>query len=268
MARKTQKPTARARKQPAAPERAPVADSFVRRAAAAGGAAVARNPMMVGGTTAFMIALFFVSANAMWYQPHFHKGAFFPTRDLPQNALPLEGEAPRQAEPTTGSVEPQGDPTVLQVQTVLQDLKLYRGEIDGRLGTDTAEAILTYQKIVGQPMTGEIDDGLLSQLGVSTSTASIRPTASPAAPVSDPTTRAHEAGTDAVVASGLPTHERISRIQAGLRAFGNESVEIDGMVGTKTRNAIREFQSLFGLDVTGEPDEELYAKMREIGLTS
>jgi peptidoglycan hydrolase-like protein with peptidoglycan-binding domain len=40
------------------------------------------------------------------------------------------------------------------------------------------------------------------------------------------------------------------------------------MVGTKTRNAIKEFQSLFGLAVTGEPDEELYAKMREIGLTS
>ncbi|WP_312798146.1 peptidoglycan-binding domain-containing protein, partial [Tianweitania sp.] len=233
-------------------------------------AAVARNPMMVGGTTAFLIALFFVSANAMWYQPHFHKGAFFPTRDLPQNALPLEGDAPVQRNTTTGEAVPSGDPTVQQVQTVLQDLKLYRGKVDGALGTDTAEAILTYQKIVGQPMTGEIDDALLSQLGVTTSTgstASIRP-ASTTPSAADPIARAHEAATGSVAASGLPTQERISRIQAGLRAFGNESVEIDGMVGTKTRNAIREFQSLFGLAVTGEPDEELYVKMREIGLTS
>lgn len=261
MARKSQKPTAKARKRQPAP--APDADSLLRRVAAAGGAAVARNPMLVGGTTAFLIALFFVSANAMWYQPHFHKGAFFPTRDLPQNVLPREGEQPASRTRTSSAEDvPSGDPTVEQVQKVLHDLKLYRGKVDGELGTDTAEAILTYQKIVGQPMTGEIDDALLSQLGVQTSTASITPTPT------DPAARAHEAATASIADSGLPATERISRIQAGLRAFGNESVEIDGMVGTKTRNAIKEFQSLFGLAVTGEPDEELYVKMREIGLTS
>jgi peptidoglycan hydrolase-like protein with peptidoglycan-binding domain len=265
MARKTQKPTARARKPQAAA--VPAADSLARRVAAASGAAVARNPMMVGGTSAFLIALFFVSANAMWYQPHFHKGAFFPTRDLPQNVLPLEGEVPVQQQRGSEAEEPSSDPTVQQVQTVLQDLKLYRGKVDGALGTDTAEAILTYQKIVGQPMTGEIDDALLSQLGIQTSTASIRPATS-ASHVADPASLAHEVATGSVPASGLPAQERISRIQAGLRAFGNESVEIDGMVGTRTRNAIKEFQSLFGLAVTGEPDEEVYAKMREIGLTS
>jgi peptidoglycan hydrolase-like protein with peptidoglycan-binding domain len=265
MARKTQKPTAKARKPLAAA--VPAADSLVRRVAAASGAAVARNPMMVGGTSAFLIALFFVSANAMWYQPHFHKGAFFPTRDLPQNVLPLEGEAPVQQQRGSEAEEPSSDPTVQQVQTVLEDLKLYRGKVDGALGTDTAEAILTYQKIVGQPMTGEIDDALLSQLGIQTSTASIRPATS-ASHVADPASLAHEVATGSVPAPGLPAQERISRIQAGLRAFGNESVEIDGMVGTRTRNAIKEFQSLFGLAVTGEPDEEVYAKMREIGLTS
>jgi peptidoglycan hydrolase-like protein with peptidoglycan-binding domain len=236
---------------------------MLRRAAAASGAAVARNPMMVGGTSAFLIALFFVSANAMWYQPHFHKGAFFPTRDLPQNTLPLEGEQPQRSRTSSVESEPTGDPTVLQVQEVLQDLKLYRGKVDGALGTDTAEAILTYQKIVGQPMTGEIDDALLSQLGVQTSTASITPVPT------DPAARAHEVSTGSIAAkTSLPEEDRISRIQAGLRAFGNESVEIDGKVGMKTRNAIKEFQSLFGLAVTGEPDEDLYAKMREIGLTS
>jgi len=57
------------------------------------------------------------------------------------------------------------------------------------------------------------------------------------------------------------------RIQAGLRAFGNEGIEIDGVVGARTRAAILEFQSLFGLPETGEPDQALYAKMRDIGLT-
>src|SRR5262245_15668776 len=49
-------------------------------AVAAVGGALARNPVLVGGTTAFLVALSYVSANAIWYQPHFHNGAFFATR--------------------------------------------------------------------------------------------------------------------------------------------------------------------------------------------
>ena len=43
---------------------------------------VFRNPALVGGSTAFLVALSFVSANALWYQPHAHSGAFFVTRDF------------------------------------------------------------------------------------------------------------------------------------------------------------------------------------------
>ncbi len=38
------------------------------------------------------------------------------------------------------------------------------------------------------------------------------------------------------------------------------------MVGPKTHAAIKEFQSLFGLPVTGDPDKTVSDKMREIGL--
>jgi peptidoglycan hydrolase-like protein with peptidoglycan-binding domain len=60
----------------------------------------------------------------------------------------------------------------------------------------------------------------------------------------------------------------IMRIQAGLRAFGNQGVELDGKMGQRTREALKEFQSLFGLPVTGNPDAAVMAKMREIGLTN
>ena len=53
----------------------PLAEAF-----AAVGGTLARNPVLVGGTTAFIVALSYVSANAIWYQPHFHSGAFFATR--------------------------------------------------------------------------------------------------------------------------------------------------------------------------------------------
>jgi peptidoglycan hydrolase-like protein with peptidoglycan-binding domain len=280
MPRKTQKPSARARKAEPEPQASPLAE-MLGRAISASGAAIGRNPMAVGGSTAFLVALFFVSANAMWYQPHFHANAFFSTRQQPQNALPFEQEL-NEAEESTSDLQTQstapmpGDPVVEQVQTVLADLKLYRGAVDGRMGKETSEAIATYQKILGQPTTGRVDDALLNHLRIQTSTASIGTTAP--AP-SDPHPAGRPSGGDEVAAlisggstgstaaAAGPDKDRVSRIQAGLRAFGNESVDVDGLMGAKTRNAIREFQSLFGLQQTGEPDDELYAKMREIGLT-
>jgi peptidoglycan hydrolase-like protein with peptidoglycan-binding domain len=66
----------------------------------------------------------------------------------------------------------------------------------------------------------------------------------------------------------IPADRQIMKLQAGLRAFGNEAMEVDGVLGARTREAIHEFQALFGLPETGEPDDALYAKMREIGLTN
>lgn len=75
---------------------------------------------------------------------------------------------------------------------------------------------------------------------------------------------------DMIQTSSAPSAEgdaMIQRIQAGLKAFGNDGIEIDGVVGPRTKAAIIEFQSLFGLPETGEASRETLAKMREIGLT-
>jgi peptidoglycan hydrolase-like protein with peptidoglycan-binding domain len=72
-----------------------------------------------------------------------------------------------------------------------------------------------------------------------------------------------------VPAASAPAPDaRIIKIQAGLKAFGIDVMQLDGVVGARTKAAIKEFQSLFGLPETGEPDEVVYAKMREIGLTN
>ncbi|MCR2441799.1 peptidoglycan-binding protein, partial [Salmonella enterica] len=57
--------------------------------------------------------------------------------------------------------------------------------------------------------------------------------------------------------------EELVRIQAGLKAFGNDMVVVDGVPGKTTEDAIREFQKLFRLNVSGKPDSELIGKMRE-----
>jgi peptidoglycan hydrolase-like protein with peptidoglycan-binding domain len=226
----------------------------------------------VGALTAFVVAFSYVSANAIWYQPHAHGSAFFATRALPEVAgvevprpeaepsletiIRLESEVSGIAVPVERPDAPQGDPTVREVQRVLSDLDLYDGPVDGLAGPQTGSAVKAYQQMVGLEVTGSIDEPLLQQLGAAprqaTRTASIEPTVA----------------SDASPDETSPSADRmVMRIQAGLRAFGNDGIEVDGVVGAQTRAALVEFQSLFGLEETGEPDSAVYAKMREIGLT-
>ncbi|HHZ07169.1 MAG TPA: peptidoglycan-binding protein [Rhizobiales bacterium] len=262
------------------------ADGFVGRGAAALGGAIVRNPALVGGITAFVVALSYVSANALWYQPHFHDGAFFATRDRleigprpERSPPPVTGDATIRIErPDRPVVARSADPEVERIQSILHDLGFYKGTVDGLAGPATRSAVAAYQKTVGLDQTGEIDAALLEQLGARTTTAAI-------APLPAPAPRDGRAGTSreavrAVLPSEPPApaaaatrtareaDPRIVKIQAGLKAFGNDGIELDGVVGSRTRAAIKEFQSLFGLPVTGEPDEALYAKMRETGLTN
>jgi peptidoglycan hydrolase-like protein with peptidoglycan-binding domain len=264
--------------------------------------AIMRNPVSVGGTTAFLVALGFISANALWYQPHFHDGAFFSTRAPVTDAATFRNPEPqmilREVAPTpqlldrpqrvettdtqvTESIETQqepamsGDPLVAKVQTILKGLDLYKGDVDGLTGPQTGTAITAYQKIVGLQETGQVDDALLTQLGIAQpASAGVDPeqvAALPAVmeiPVKSvaPAPRPGAMVEPASIPAQAPD-PTIVRVQAGLRAFGNDGIELDGKVGERTKRAIEEFQSLFGLPVTGVPDETVVAKMREIGLT-
>lgn len=248
------------------PERGVLAEGAV-----AAGQMISRNPVMVGGSTAFLVTLFYVSANALWYQPFPHTSAFFATRsienfphavsDEPETTINIVRQAPAQP-------APKPDPVVQQVQGILKDLNFYDGTVDGLTGPATRKAIQAYQLKVGLPSSGEIDGALLDQLGARQTTSAIphpapRPAAAvpAAAPAPVPVAAPADGATQAPDA-------RIVKIQAGLKAFGNDDMQLDGVVGARTKAAIKEFQALFGLPETGEPDEAVYVKMREIGLTN
>jgi hypothetical protein len=229
-------------------------ESPTRQILAAVGGALARKPALTGGTTAFLVALSYVSANALWYQPHFHEDAFFVTR------IVRESETARTTDDTAGprvvETAPHRDPAVAEVQQALLELNFYAGTVDGQAGPATRKAIEEYQAANGLPVTGKVDSGLVEKLSARDETAAIIE-----ASVKEPA--AERMGTAAEAEAAA----RIRKVQAGLKAFGNDAIDVDGVAGTKTRSAIKEFQSLFGLPVTGEPDEALYAKMRDVGLT-
>jgi peptidoglycan hydrolase-like protein with peptidoglycan-binding domain len=225
---------------------------------AAVGGGIAQNPLTVGGGTAFLVALSFISANALWYQPHFHAGAFFHTRDVVSGRRAIHPPPPAADGTRAAAQSPSPDPTVGKVQSALSALHLYGGAVDGVDGPQTRGAIEDYRKSVGLANSGDIDAALLKRLGIA-------PPAPPVASPPVPSPRVDGSTTQSVE----PTDEdaaRVRRIQAGLKAFGNDGIEVDGVVGPRTRAAIREFQSLFGLPVTGEPDDTVSAKMHEVGL--
>lgn len=251
-------------------------------------------PRIVAGTVAFAAVFSFFAGNALYSQSQHHPRALFSTRTLafeasgvtqpdpvmtavtarkPQTRIVLERDDV-EAVPANPVAQPaQGDETVARVQGILQQLGLYDGTVDGLTGPQTAQAVRRYQEIVGLPQSGEIDVALLEELTRSPAIVSAIPTPRPpratpppaASPVvvppaaaPSPQTRVEEPVSGEAI--------RIARIQAGLRAFGHDRIEIDGIAGAQTRDAIAEFQSLFRLVTTGLADAQTEAKMREIGL--
>ena len=246
-------------------KKAPARRNALGSGAVALGSLVAANPVLVGGSTAFLVTLFYVSANALWYQPFPHTGAFFATRSIGHFPAPVtdEPETTINIERPAPPLVPKSDPAVQQVQEILKTLGFYAGAVDGLQGPNTQKAVDAYRQKVGLAA-GGIDDALLEQLGATPTTAA----------VPHPTPRGQVAPTPTATGSVAPAQPspasdaRIVKIQAGLKAFGNDDIKLDGMVGNRTKAAIKEFQALFGLPETGEPDEAVYAKMREIGLTN
>ena len=103
------------------------------------GSLISQNPVLVGGSTAFLVTLFYVSANALWYQPFPHAGAFFATRSI--EGFPHPGAD--EPETTINILRPgpaKSDPTVEQVQGILKDLDFYTGTVDGISGPNTHKA--------------------------------------------------------------------------------------------------------------------------------
>lgn len=253
---------ARSAKRPSKKAPAPRPGAFQNGAVALGGF-ISNNPILVGGSTAFLVTLFYVSANALWYQPYPHSGAFFATRSIEHFPVPAapEPETTINIERPAAAPAAVGDPAVKRVQGVLKDLGFYDGTVDGLTGPNTRSAVEAYQRKVGLNATGAINDTLMEQLGA---------TAAVPKPASRPDPAASLVMKASVETGAQPqsTNDRIVRIQAGLKAFGNNDIKLDGVVGAQTKAAIREFQSLFGLPETGEPDEVVYTKMREIGLTN
>lgn len=195
-----------------------------------------------------------------------------PTASIPvPNAVPAPAVADSVAAAAPASA---ADPVLVRMQTILAEKGLYSGDIDGLMGPKSAAAIRAWEKTNGYVETGEASPGLLAVMDktrapAAVEVASTKPAAPPTpkpkpAPVVASDARAGEPVTiPALIADG--PSELVRQIQSGLSNIAYADITVDGVAGSQTRAAISAFEKHYRLPVTGEPNETVLKKLREIG---
>jgi peptidoglycan hydrolase-like protein with peptidoglycan-binding domain len=230
-------------------------------AAQRAGAFVSENPALVGGSTAFAVAMFFFASNALWYQPSAHRDAFFQTRPLDGYKAPVLpqihsrlGGGKEDIFKIVKDEEPQADPVVRDIQSALRQMAMYDGSVDGVAGPKTLAAIRAFQKRAGLEPNGKAGAPLLD---------AIRTASVPSPKLKVVKAKAETQKLPAVEVKSESSD--IARIQTALKLHGHDEIEADGIAGTKTRDAVRAFQAKLKLTITGEPDAALLRIMIKQG---
>lgn len=120
---------------------------------------------------------------------------------------------------------------IAEVQQALQVMGYDPGPVDGAMGENTRRAVKAFQGEFGLAVDGSIDDALLSRLR-----------AESALDTASPERRLARKGL-------LRSYTRA--VQDGLHDLGFDPGPVDGIVGPLTRKAVRAFQAVANVGVTG-----------------
>jgi len=124
---------------------------------------------------------------------------------------------------------------VRDIQSVLADIGFYSGKVDGIYGNDTRNAIMVFQERAEILPDGEASYELLRNL------KSVK------------------------AVTGL---KYAAPKQPQPQNFGDETITVDGVMGSQTRNAIKRFQERFKISPTGELNNQTLSKMVSVGVLS
>ena len=151
------------------------------------------------------------------------------------------------------SIGAEGD-DVVALQRFLSRQSLYPYLIDGIYGSETADAVATYQRIRGLSATGTADESTLIDMDFefAAATRPYTPAASNApnrgGTLLAPTLTLGDSGTDVI------------NLQRRLQDFGIP-LFVDGIYGFETQQAIRTYQRVQNLAVTGNADSATLERM-------
>jgi len=197
---------------------------------AAFGGLAARNPAAVGGACAFVVVFSFVAANALWYQPGGHPAPFLKTRSA-GNSLGFAATRPEPHDVTTFVIERQDEDEALPEIPAVTPGERPFDEVAKVVEDKPAKSAAEEE---GDPVAAAI---MAAEADPAVTSAVSRPVPS----------------------------ELVMKIQKGLSNIAYTDIAVDGLIGEKTRTAIRHFEKHYRLPVTGEPNEQVLAKLKDIG---
>lgn len=192
------------------------------------------------------------------------------------------GVMPRPALPPMMSVEPEVDSIgwpkaageqVRVIQQALVELKLQRDKPDGAIGPMTRNAIRAFERIVGLRETGEPSRDVFVALQDAVKRRDAGAKAEATKPETAPTevakveaAKAVDGATPKDDADAWPqsTADQIKAVQALLLQLNFSREAPDGVLGPATRTAIREYERLLGLPLTGEPSKSLFDSLMDV----
>ncbi len=155
----------------------------------------------------------------------------------------------RSDKTSTAAPQKRADPFVLKVQEALGAKNLYQGDVDGLDGPATRSAIRAYREKYGLKRGKDDQRTVLEHLEFNRQIAA--------------------AANTTTGSTGQLTDKTIKLIQTGLSELGYDPGIVDGKMGEKTKQAIRDFQRDRSLQPTGVATGDLLRELRKVtGLTS
>ncbi|MBA5779048.1 peptidoglycan-binding protein [Stappia sp. F7233] len=215
------------------------------------GSFAADNPVAAGGWLVMALTAGLIIANATSFQAGPHPSPLFATRPVEKAAQE------RLISVRTSSIS--AAPLVRDVQIELRRLGFYEGLLDGLNGPATERAVRAYQRSRGLPDTGRIDEALLARLALDFDGR----TAEPVVPVPQASPRS-VAGAPSEPVPAPRGDTQVLQLQKLLADLGYGPLEIDGIFGDQTADAIRRFEIDRSLPVTGEMTERVFAELENL----
>ncbi|EJF84075.1 hypothetical protein MCU_00743 [Bartonella elizabethae Re6043vi] len=232
-----------------------------------------KNTLFFVGLLLFSISFLFVSFNALFSQMTIHQNIFSQmkfssSQNIGKSSNLSKKEAKSQepsrvasghssSHPQTNSPFPPPSASMLEKQKELAELGLYNGPLDGLDGSKTRRAIALWKQQTTQKMQNDVlSNPTADEIAILIKQSEIEM-------ANDSTTRNITNSKEAILD---PSVEDILQVQKALRNFGHEEVLVTGTEDQKTIEALKQFEKMFDLPVTGKINRTILMKMREIGL--
>ena len=169
------------------------------------------------------------------------------------NIVPKSVQYQREEEKLVGSTDIL-NPKIEEVQVILKSDGYEPGNMDGRMGKETRDAIKAFQESIGLKSTGYIDKITLTQLEDSRRTKEILESKKNYGLKS--TKEASQKGL-----SKAEFRPITKDVQTALKNAGFNPGSFDGKIGPRTRQAIKDFQKSKGLVPDGVVGPKTWANL-------